>query len=431
MVNSSSSLYSLGNGTTSSSSFPGNALVMDRSPTSSDIRGPNGAFSIGQLWVNKTLGSSFQLVGFSSSGGFVVANWITTASATGALNTLSGNTGSVIPSAGNIAIEGADLYNVTGSGSTLTISPTISGYPITPFVVGPVGSAGYQTIQSAIDAANANGGGTVYVQPGFYAENLIMHNNIYLVGVTVNGGRNVNIQGVVSATDLTADFGFQALSFNATGSDNCMELVCDTPSFVTCRISGCSFNSSSGSGIVASSTAVTLSLDIVTSELNCGGSTIDLTGASLSIRYSNINNSAVSCFEMNANSFMTAFYCIVNAGNVGANLNDVTANPIFVNCFGSFVQEFMVFNAACQGILVATGFSCSATSGYFASGAAGTLVYGNLAILGSGSGISPGLTQSVATQLAKGAEGTSSAVQGSSSFNTADFIVVDGFVSLR
>lgn len=186
MANSTSSLYSLGNGTTSSSSFPGNALVMDRSPTSSDIRGPNGAFSIGQLWVNKTLGSSFQLVSFSSSGGSVSANWITTASATGALNTLSGNTGTATPSAGNISIEGSELYNVTGAGSTLTISPAISGYPMSPFVVGPVGSAGYQTIQSAINAAFAAGGGTVLIQKGVYTEDLTLKNGVDLRGVAAN-----------------------------------------------------------------------------------------------------------------------------------------------------------------------------------------------------------------------------------------------------
>lgn len=186
MANSNSSLYSLGNGTTSSSSFPGNALVMDRSPTSFDIRGPNGAFSVGQLWVNKTLGSSFQLVGFSSSNGFVMANWITTASATGALNTLSGNTGTATPSAGNIAIEGEDLYNVTGSGSTLTISPTISAYPFTPFTVGPVGSAGYQTIQSAIDACYAAGGGCVVIQKGVYVEDLTLRAGVDFMGVTAN-----------------------------------------------------------------------------------------------------------------------------------------------------------------------------------------------------------------------------------------------------
>lgn len=55
-------------------------------------------------------------------------------------------------------------------------------YPITPFVVGLVGQAGYQTIQSAINAAHAVGEGTVYIQPGIYAEDLILYDKVDLWG---------------------------------------------------------------------------------------------------------------------------------------------------------------------------------------------------------------------------------------------------------
>ncbi len=55
-------------------------------------------------------------------------------------------------------------------------------FPITPYVVGPVGQAGYQTIQSAVNAANSAGGGVVYIQPGTYTENLTLFTNIVLWG---------------------------------------------------------------------------------------------------------------------------------------------------------------------------------------------------------------------------------------------------------
>ena len=45
-------------------------------------------------------------------------------------------------------------------------------YSISKFIVGPETEAEYQTIQSAIDAAIASGGGTVFVKPGQYFENL-------------------------------------------------------------------------------------------------------------------------------------------------------------------------------------------------------------------------------------------------------------------
>jgi hypothetical protein len=56
-----------------------------------------------------------------------------------------------------------------------------AGYPITPYVVGPIGQAGYQTIQSAINAANDAGGGIIYIQPGIYTENLNIPGNITLI----------------------------------------------------------------------------------------------------------------------------------------------------------------------------------------------------------------------------------------------------------
>lgn len=61
---------------------------------------------------------------------------------------------------------GVDTWVEMGSSSPL------SAFPITPYVVGPVDKAGFQTIQSAITAANAGGGGMVYIQPGIYTENL-------------------------------------------------------------------------------------------------------------------------------------------------------------------------------------------------------------------------------------------------------------------
>jgi hypothetical protein len=100
------------------------------------------------------------------------------------ITTLTGNSGGAIsPTAGNINILGGDLDNFVGSGSTLTLTPKAGAYPISPYVVGASGKAGYQTIQSAINAANTAGGGTVYVQQGQYTENLTLRDQVNLVGV--------------------------------------------------------------------------------------------------------------------------------------------------------------------------------------------------------------------------------------------------------
>lgn len=116
--------------------------------------------------------------------------------------TLTGNTGGPVgpdPS-GNINLLGQDTVTVTGNPGTftLTIEATAGGYPITPYVVGPVGEAGYQTIQDGLDAANAAGGGVVYIQPGAYTEDLTLYDGVHLYGtpaVSQNQGASVSITG--------------------------------------------------------------------------------------------------------------------------------------------------------------------------------------------------------------------------------------------
>ena len=161
-----------------------------RAPTTNDRR-----FKIGTLWVNQDTNQSYQLT--SVSGG--LANWVLLGVGAGDLESLTGNSGGAIfpDGSSNINIVGNDLLTVTGSGNTLTITETAGAFPITPFVVGPVGEAGYQTIQSALDAANAAGGGIVGVQPADYTENLTLYDAVHITGLTLaDAGGGVNITGI-------------------------------------------------------------------------------------------------------------------------------------------------------------------------------------------------------------------------------------------
>jgi hypothetical protein len=85
------------------------------------------------------------------------------------IETLTGDTGGAVGPDGafNINLLGGDTIDVDGNAgtNTLTINSSVSGYPITPYVVGPTGQAGYTTIQDGLDAANSAGGGIVGVQP--------------------------------------------------------------------------------------------------------------------------------------------------------------------------------------------------------------------------------------------------------------------------
>lgn len=84
------------------------------------------------------------------------------------------------------------------SGSFSHKSP--NEYPITPFVVGPKGQAGYSTIQSAIDAAVRAGGisQAIFVQPGIYRENLDFSQTTALkAGITLVGAAALGDEGQV------------------------------------------------------------------------------------------------------------------------------------------------------------------------------------------------------------------------------------------
>jgi hypothetical protein len=87
--------------------------------------------------------------------------------------TSTGGTVTITPGAGTINLEAA------GSGG---------GLPITDFVVDPAGGGSYTTIQSAVTAANAAGGGSVWVRPGTYTENVTLYANVSVVGAV--GGPN-------------------------------------------------------------------------------------------------------------------------------------------------------------------------------------------------------------------------------------------------
>ena len=110
----------------------------------------------------------------------------------GTVVSLTGNAGGAVgPSiGGNINVIGASGINIVGTPGTNTLTASnslgLGRFPITPFVVGPVGLAGYQTIQTAINAAHAAGKGSVWVMPGTYTENLTFYNDCDLVGANAN-----------------------------------------------------------------------------------------------------------------------------------------------------------------------------------------------------------------------------------------------------
>lgn len=194
-------------------------------------------------------------------------------------------------------------------------------FPITPYVVGPAGQAGYQTIQSAINAATADGGGIVYIQPGTYTEDITMIEGVDLVGFvgktgnsagTSEGGQTlpVTIVGnfildLTGATDDTPTPTFKNISFIAnTGSvfsyvGNLDLLVSGIITFVGCSLqagSGASniFSNDGFFNVVLESTVITEET-INTADLVTFGATPFL---NLYVRDSYININATNAFSI-------------------------------------------------------------------------------------------------------------------------------------
>lgn len=204
----SSTAYQLGG--YGSIQVPNTPIVSPRDPISQqDILSPTGVpYQLGQFWENSTSTSVFQFLG----GGV----WAEISQGTGGpITTLTGNTGGAIsPVAGNINILGSGPIAISGSGNTLTVTGSASGFPVTPYVVGPVGQAGYQTIQTAINAAFAAGSGIVVVQPGTYAENLTLRDGIHIMGLTfADAGGGVIINGT-HTPPTTGGFVFRNVALN-------------------------------------------------------------------------------------------------------------------------------------------------------------------------------------------------------------------------
>src|SRR5580692_6489742 len=90
-----------------------------RAPAATDVLYP-----VGKKWVFIN-NSTWELLGLSTSNGITTANWVASSGGSSQLNTLTGDSGTATPAAGNIKIAGTANQIVTsGSGSTVTLALT-------------------------------------------------------------------------------------------------------------------------------------------------------------------------------------------------------------------------------------------------------------------------------------------------------------------
>lgn len=343
----------------------------------------------GQLLIGSTVAPNIRVATLTAGTGISITNsagsiTVALAGSGVAVEHLTGNTGGVLnPDGANnftllgtTASAGTTPVTIEGVGSTLTTKVQISQaiaaadatkiglanfdssafvvaasgfvtnalglgrFPITPFVVGPVGLGGYQTIQSALNAANLAGGGAVYVQPGTYTESLTLYDNTQVVGAVgfadtgdliivgvhvppASGGfifRNVTLQ---SATHI----------FNSAVAGSAHLLIGDAAIIVT---NGYTFNLPNWTG------------KLETFDVNDRGSTNDgyvnnTGGAEVAIFTSAVG--AGSGNTMTVSGVTSIFTCAV-----GCPLNCITGSVVFLE--GNVHTDTITFSNNSSGEIV-------------------------------------------------------------------------------
>lgn len=123
----SNQVYSQTTGTTSTDAFI--TILSSLNPSTSSTNYP-----IGKRWVNTSTKTEFILANLESSNGQLSANWIELGGGSGSVETLTGNSGGVVPA------DGSNNINVRGDGSTINIAGnpgtnTLTANLITPLLV--------------------------------------------------------------------------------------------------------------------------------------------------------------------------------------------------------------------------------------------------------------------------------------------------------
>lgn len=94
-------------------------VVYNRNPTTTDLGGPSGNYSIGQIWYSLSSLTWWGLQSISAG----QATWVDISGSGGSVSQITGNSGSAVASSGNISILGTtNQISSSGSGSTLTLS---------------------------------------------------------------------------------------------------------------------------------------------------------------------------------------------------------------------------------------------------------------------------------------------------------------------
>ncbi len=389
-----------------------------RAPASSD--GVKQQFPVGKRWVDTLDGAEYCLTGYSSANGVTSATWALLGTDTGALNTLTGDSGGAIsPSAGNINLLGtASQIDTVGSGSTITFSLIGPYTPATYTAHGVLLGEGSSSIVAT--AAGTNGQvliGSTGADPAFSSitssgSTLTLTGGAHTLNIDINAPVTVS-NGGTGATTLTGVLtgnGTSAITGNAVtqhgvligGASNAVSslgvaatgtvLAGNTgadPSFQT--LSGIAVTSITGTAnqITASAATGDVTLSIPATFIAPGSiaSTTTLTaGTSLSV-----TTSAVIGTTLTATGGLTTLAALTQVGTTNINASGAAVTTIGTGGTGAVNIGNATGNTAVTGsltastTLTATLGDITATNGNVVLGTAG-----NKIVIATGSNASVG-----------------------------------------
>ena len=394
----------------------------------------------GQLVIGSTAGNP-NAADLTSSGGTIV---FTPGSNSLNLDTSGAIASSVPVDSGGPAIPSSGAFSILGNSSTdfTNSSGMVSHVGATTneiylenrrwfssFIVDPSSTVGlrgeYTTVQAAITAATAAGGGIIYIRPGIYVEDITLEDNISLIGLQANLGNEVQIQGTVTV-EYTGRCDIENLYFVTTGAS----LFVSTTGTAQLNMTNCFFVSSIGPICLSSNPSLVITIDF------CGfvpafADIFSMSAGNLTVRYSSINaffgnrkrilasGTAVYNFRF---SIVDHFFETQGTATISLfnnTINSTTTETLNVNSAGSTISSFN------------NGITCTAASGDFAIGT-GTFEYGETLLPGTALDIAATLTEIKVGSRPRATSAASAAAVdfGTCGFDSTEFSLSDGFVNL-
>lgn len=323
-------------------------------------------------------------------------------------------------------------------------------FGLTPFIVGPVLGDGcnYDTIQSAIDDCFAAGGGVVGIRPGTYTENLTLRNNVELFGFDVDG----RLPSLLSHVAIIGNHTFavaggfaaqlsQYINFSAVAGDVfTISATGGGQAILALKFCGCEAFTVAGQRIAAmnadGASACQFSTD--NTNVNSSGSCFESLGAGSHAAFLSLGNANSQSADVFTHSSGSGSLTLEYLGANGALyvFNGVAAN-------GNFTSHFSELSSSLETVLFPAGngqaqvfhstVGSSAPSGFWVDGTGGQVDYANVIFNGSANAVGPLVTEQKTNWQPYGEAGAAPGAgvpRGTAAYNSADFSVTDGFVSV-